>query len=160
MTASVKFIQRDDCATRTTNKRSQAISNASQLASLKTDGIKVLIASLPANYPPDSILSFAFPPRRVSWRRLSAPGHRIPHSKKNKTTEPPNRLLLETASAFALVWHHHTHLPQHPFTSCPPPPPFSLSPFHPKHWKSTSGRRAAKGRRGWGWYRYRTRRES
>ena len=32
------------------------LSNASQLASLKTDGIKVLIASLPANYPAASIL--------------------------------------------------------------------------------------------------------
>ena len=84
VTTSVKFIQRNDCATRITNKRSQAISNASQLASLKTDGIKVLIASLPANYPSDSILSFAFPSRRCSWRRLSAREHRIPHSDKQK----------------------------------------------------------------------------
>ena len=53
-----EIIQRTDCATRTTTKRSQAIrlSNVSQLASLKTDGIKVLIASLPANYPLASIL--------------------------------------------------------------------------------------------------------
>lgn len=32
------------------------LSNASQLASLKTDGIKVLIVSLPANYPSASIV--------------------------------------------------------------------------------------------------------
>lgn len=49
------IIQLNDCATsQPTN--ADRLSNASQLASLKTDGIKVLIASLPANYPSASIV--------------------------------------------------------------------------------------------------------
>lgn len=129
------------------------LSNASQLASLKPAWIKVLIASLPANHhhhlasSRGSTISFLFLLAHAeTFPSLVAVPYPFSSSIFHIQTETDSgasqRVTAGSNVCAALV---DTITPISPT-------PFPLPLFlHPKHWKSTSGRRAATGRRSWGW---------
>lgn len=133
MTTSVKRIFSTQRLRHTHSQANAAgLSNVSLLASLKTDGIKVLIASLPANCPSASILSgsiissFLLAHVETSPSLVAVPfrsRQSNPTLRQKQRAVPPHWCWRRRLRCIS--WHHHTQ-PPNPITSAPLPPPETL----------------------------------